>query len=209
MSKNRLKSNMDSEDDTNQRLGNMSLTEIGERLFYWHDYTAIPAIALLLLFANPTARTATVGTLFMVIGAAARVYTVAFMGENSRDELGSDHLVTAGPFALIRNPLYLANLIIAFGVISYAGQLWIGAPLLLYFVFQYHCIAKYEESTLLAKFGDEYQRYMDRVPPWLPLKSPIVDDFPIPPSLSAAFVAEKKSIAAIAIILFLLMLASR
>ena len=208
MSKDRLKSNMDGDDDSNQRLGNMSLTELGERLFYWRDYTAIPATLLLLLFANPSARTATVGTLLMVIGAAARVYTVAFMSGDVRDDVGSDHLVTTGPFALIRNPLYLANLIITCGVIFYAGIIWLGAPLLIYFIFQYHCIAKYEENTLLAKFGDEYQRYMDRVPPWLPLKSPIADDFPVPPSLSAAFVAEKKAIAAVSIILFLLMLAS-
>jgi protein-S-isoprenylcysteine O-methyltransferase Ste14 len=208
MNKDRLKSGMDGEDDSSQRLGNMSLTEIGERLFYWRDYTAIPATLFLLLFANPSARTATVGTLLIVIGAAARVYTVAFMGDRSRDDVGSDHLVTTGPFALIRNPLYLANLVITLGVIFYAGIIWLGAPLLLYFMFQYHCIAKYEENTLLAKFGDEYQRYMDRVPPWLPLKSPIADDFPVPPSLSAAFVAEKKAIAAVAIILFLLMLAS-
>jgi protein-S-isoprenylcysteine O-methyltransferase Ste14 len=208
MNKDQLKSSMGGEDDSSQRLGNMSLTEIGERLFYWRDYTAIPATLLLLLFGIPTARTATIGTLLIVFGAAARIYTVAFMGDSTHDEMRSEQLVTTGPFALIRNPLYLANLVITFGVIFYAGHIVIGAPLLLFFMFQYHCIAKYEENTLLAKYGDEYQRYMDRVPPWLPLKSPIIDDFPVPPSLSAAFVAEKKAIAVLAIILFLLMLAS-
>jgi protein-S-isoprenylcysteine O-methyltransferase Ste14 len=209
MNKEHLKSNLDGEEDSSQRLGNMSLTDIGERLFYWRDYTAIPATLLLLFFSNPTARTATIGTLLVLIGAVARIYTVAFMSDRTKDDLEPDHLVTTGPFALIRNPLYVSNLIITCGVIVYAGVVWLGAPMMLYFIFQYHCIAKFEENSLLAKFGDEYQRYMERVPPWIPLKTPIADDFPVPPSLSAAFVSEKKSIGIVAIILFLLMLVSR
>ena len=109
---------------------------------------------------------------------------------------------------MIRNPLYVANRVITFGVIFYAGVVWLGLPLLLFFLFQYHCITKYEENSLLAKFVEEYQRYMDRVPPWIPLKAPIADDFPVSSGISAAFVAEKKSIAAVAVILFLLMLAA-
>ena len=102
----------------------------------------------------------------------------------------------------------MANMVITFGVIFYAGIIWLGLPLLLLFLFQYHCITKYEENSLLAKFGEEYQRYMDRVPAWIPLKAPIADDFPVPPSISAAFVDEKKSLAAVGVILFLLMLAA-
>jgi len=209
MNKDHHKSNVSGAyEDSSQRLGNMSLTEIGEHLFHWRDYSAIPAMFLLLLNANPTARSATVGTILIGIGAAARVYTVAFMGSAPKDNLGSDHLITTGPFALIRNPLYLANMFITVGVVWYGGVIWLGLPMLLFFAFQYHCITKYEESSLLAKFGDEYQRYMDRVPPWIPLKTPIADDFPVPPSLSAAFIAEKKALAAISAILFLLMLAA-
>ena len=208
MNHENVPSHHSSEDDSTQRISNLSLIELGEKLFLWRDYTAIPALMVLLLFANPSARSATVGTFLILIGTCARVYTVAFMSDESRDTVGSDYLVSTGPFAIIRNPLYLANLIITFGVIFYAGIVWLGLPLLMFFLFQYHCIIKYEENSLLAKFGDEYQRYMDRVPAWLPLKAPIADDFPVPPSISAAFVAEKKSLAAVGVILFLLMLAA-
>ncbi len=208
MNDENLPSHHASHDDSNQRVGNMSLIELGEKLFLWRDYTSVPALVVLLLFANPTARSATVGTLMIVLGTIARVYTVAFMGDESKDSVGSDYLVSTGPFAIIRNPLYMANMVITFGVIFYAGIIWLGLPLLLLFLFQYHCITKYEENSLLAKFGEEYQRYMDRVPAWIPLKAPIADDFPVPPSISAAFVDEKKSLAAVGVILFLLMLAS-
>jgi protein-S-isoprenylcysteine O-methyltransferase Ste14 len=196
------------EDDASTRVGSLSMIELGEKLYQWRHYTAIPALMVLLLFANPSARSATVGTLLIILGAAARVYTVAFMGEETKDTTSMDDLVTSGPFAIIRNPLYIANLTMTFGVIFYAGVIWIGVPMLGFFVFQYYCVSKYEENALLAKFGEEYQRYMDRVPAWIPLKAPIAEDFPVPPSISAAFAAEKKSLAAVGVILFLLMLAA-
>ena len=209
MTNDNLPSHHTSEDDSAQRIGNMSLIELGEKMFQWRDYMIVPALMVLLLFAHPTARTATVGTLLILLGSVARIYAVAFMSDDGRDNVGVDYLVTTGPFAIVRNPLYIGNLIITLGVIFYAGVIWLGLPMLLFFLFQYHCITKYEENSLLAKFGDDYQRYMDRVPAWIPLKAPIADDFPVPPSISAAFVAEKKSLAAIGAILFLLMLAAR
>jgi protein-S-isoprenylcysteine O-methyltransferase Ste14 len=196
------------DDDQATRVGNLSMIELGEKLYQWRHYTAIPALMILLLFASPSARSATVGTLFILLGAVIRVYTVAFTGSESKDTVSMDELVTTGPFALVRNPLYIGNMMITLGVIFYAGIVFFGLPLLAFFVFQYYCVTKYEENTLLAKFGDEYQRYMDRVPAWIPLKTPIAEDFPVPPSISSAFIAERKALAAVGIILFLLMLAA-
>jgi protein-S-isoprenylcysteine O-methyltransferase Ste14 len=184
------------------------MIELGEKLYQWRHYTAIPALMVLLLFAGPSARSATVGTLLIVLGAVIRVYTVAFTGAENKDTIMMDELVTTGPFTLVRNPLYIGNMMITFGVICYAGIIWLGIPTLAFFLFQYYCVTKYEENALLAKFGDEYQRYMDRVPAWIPLKTPIAEDFPVPPSISAAFVAERKALATVGIILFLLMLAA-
>jgi protein-S-isoprenylcysteine O-methyltransferase Ste14 len=195
-------------DDLERRLGDVSSIELGEKLFHWGFYTSVPALMVLLIFSNSTARSATVGTLFIVLGAIARIYTSAFMTKDSQDSVGSDYLITTGPFALIRNPLYLANMFIIFGAIFYAKVVWLGIPMLGLFVIQYYCITKYEEKTMLAKFGDDYQRYMERVPAWIPLNLPISDDFPIPPDLAAAIQSEKKSLVAIACVLFVLMLAS-
>ena len=209
MDQDHIPTHQPSEDDSAQRIGNMSLLEIGENLFQWRNYTIIPAMMLLLLFSSTTPRSATIGTILIMMGTFARIYTVAFMADDSSDNVGADQLITAGPFALVRNPLYISNLVITLGVVFYSGVVVLGTIVLAFFVFQYHCITKYEESSLLAKFGDEYQRYMERVPAWVPLKFPISDDFPVPPSFSAAFVAEKRSIAAVGVILFLLMLAAR
>ena len=198
------------EDESPRRINEMSLVEIGEKLFQWRDYIAIPILMVILLAANPTARTATVGTLMMLIGQAIRIYTISFLGVEGASRDGqTDMIISHGPFALVRNPLYIGSMVIVFGVIIYAGAPILGFLALIYFLFQYHCIAKYEESLLIAKFGDEYLRYMERVPAWIPAKFPNQDDFPVPPSFMDALKSERKSISTLAAVLFLLMLTAK
>jgi protein-S-isoprenylcysteine O-methyltransferase Ste14 len=198
------------EDESKRRISEMSLVEIGEKLFQWRDYIAVPILIVLLFAAAPTARSATVGTLLMLVGQAVRVYTISFLGiEGASRDGQTETIIAHGPFALIRNPLYLGSLFIILGVVIYAAAPILGFFALVFFLFQYHCIAKYEESLLLAKFGDEYQQYMERVPAWIPDKMPILEDFPVPPSFLAALKSEKKSIQTLGVVLFLLMLASK
>lgn len=197
------------DDESQRRISDMSLVEIGEKLFQWRDYIAIPILMVVLLAAHSSARTATVGTLLMIIGQTIRVYTVSFLGAEGATRDGQTNgIISHGPFALIRNPLYLGSLTIVLGVLIYAGAPIIGFIALVYFLFQYHCIAKYEETLLLAKFGDEYQRYLERVPAWIPDKLPVLEDFPVPPSFMLALRSERRSILTLGVVLFLLMLAA-
>jgi protein-S-isoprenylcysteine O-methyltransferase Ste14 len=80
---------------------------------------------------------------------------------------GVAHLVQSGPFAFSRNPIYLGDSIIYFGVMLIWGQPW---PLLLYPVvwaaIRYGVI-KNEEAHLAAKFGEAYIQYCRRVRRWL------------------------------------------
>ncbi|MCX6119070.1 MAG: isoprenylcysteine carboxylmethyltransferase family protein [Proteobacteria bacterium] len=197
------------DEESQRRISEMSLIEIGEKLFQWRDYIAVPILIVILLASNPTARTATIGTLAMLFGQMIRVYTISFLGvEGATRDGQTDIVITHGPYALVRNPLYLGTLIIILGVLIYAGAPVLGFLALVYFLFQYHCIAKYEETLLLAKFGDEYQRYMELVPAWIPDKVPVQEDFPVPPSFMVALRSEKKSILTVGVVLFLLMLSA-
>jgi protein-S-isoprenylcysteine O-methyltransferase Ste14 len=80
---------------------------------------------------------------------------------------GVAHLVQSGPFAFSRNPIYLGDSIIYFGVMLIWGNLW---PLLLYPVvwaaIRYGVIRN-EEAHLTAKFGEAYAQYCKRVRRWL------------------------------------------
>jgi protein-S-isoprenylcysteine O-methyltransferase Ste14 len=188
-----------------------SVIEIGEKLFQWRDYTPIPIIILFLAFAAPNVVSATIGTLVIMVGEMIRLYSVAFIGSVSRTRSSSlgQALVTRGPFAIVRNPLYVGNFFIVLGFGIFCGR-----PLLLIlamaaFAFQYHCIVKYEESLLVQRFGAEFQRYRDTVPAWLPLRLPDLAELESPDTLIPALRSEKRTLTAIFALMFVLLLVNR
>lgn len=79
----------------------------------------------------------------------------------------ASNLVTQGPFALSRNPIYVSDWFVYLGVTILLGTLWplVFAPLV-WAVMRFGVIA-HEEAHLLAKFGDEYRAYQARVRRWL------------------------------------------
>jgi protein-S-isoprenylcysteine O-methyltransferase Ste14 len=77
-----------------------------------------------------------------------------------------DHLVTTGPYARSRNPLYLGTVLMSAGM-----GLLLRSPLLL-IVTAVGCVAlrrlvvPWEERSLRRRFGEAYHRYAERVPRW-------------------------------------------
>ena len=77
------------------------------------------------------------------------------------------NLVTRGPFAWTRNPIYVGDWFIYAGATCLMGSAWplVFAPLV-WATMRFAVIA-HEEAHLLAKFGDEYRDYQQRVRRWL------------------------------------------
>ncbi len=77
-------------------------------------------------------------------------------------------VVAVGPYRFVRNPIYLAALLVVLG----EAWLFLSIPLLLYAVtIAVGChlfVIGYEEPTLAARFGAEYQAYRRAIPRWLP-----------------------------------------
>jgi protein-S-isoprenylcysteine O-methyltransferase Ste14 len=84
------------------------------------------------------------------------------------NQLYSDHeLVTSGPFALVRHPMYLGALIAGVGgVLLY--RTW-AALLAIAHVAVFFVRAGKEEQALAAEFGETWRRYAQRVPAGLPV----------------------------------------
>ena len=195
-------------EDFNQNAPKSSLDtlEIGQKLFQMRDYTPIPLILILLISAEPSVLSATVGTLIIVAGELFRIYTVGFIGTVSRTRSGSlgQKLVTNGPFSYVRNPLYLGNFLICSGFGLYSGHIWFLFLTWVLFGAQYHFIVKYEESLLKARFGGEYEQYQREVPAWLPQGLPKPADFEAAQEIEAALRSEKRTLTAIAALLIVL-----
>jgi protein-S-isoprenylcysteine O-methyltransferase Ste14 len=99
---------------------------------------------------------------FAVIG-----YAYIIRGGKNR-RVYAEGLVTEGFFAHSRNPLYLGNLLVLFGLFLIHNNPWVyglGVP---FFLFSYAVIVAAEEAYLRGKFGSEYDAYARAVPRWLP-----------------------------------------
>ena len=182
--------------------------EIGEKFFYLKDYTPIPFLFLAFLFESPKVTGVALGCLFIVFGQLIRVYSIAFLGGTSRQssEGFSPRLVTEGAFALVRNPLYVGNLFMIFGINLFAGLNWLMFFSMGFFIFQYYLVAQYEESLLEEQFGEEFFLYKDAVPAWVPNQLPNLDEMQWPASFSPALRHEKKMWVGVSVVLLLLLL---
>ncbi|MGH7654754.1 MAG: methyltransferase family protein [Gemmatimonadaceae bacterium] len=110
------------------------------------------------------------GLLAVALGESLRLWGVAAAGpETRRRSRVVTRLVTHGPFAWTRNPLYLGNFLIWNGFSLIAGLPWFVPIAVGMFALEYTPIVRYEEAVLEATFGDEYLQYKQRTRRWLPV----------------------------------------
>jgi protein-S-isoprenylcysteine O-methyltransferase Ste14 len=76
-------------------------------------------------------------------------------------------LVREGPFRICRNPMYLALLILFFGVATLTGSVWLFLAIPVLFLTLDIGVVRPEEKYLARKFGDDYQDYRLKVRRWL------------------------------------------
>lgn len=82
----------------------------------------------------------------------------------------NQQLVTHGPFALVRHPMYLGILLVSIGgILLY--RTWTFLLLLLQFLVLM-VRARREEEALAAEFGGQWAAYRQRVPAWVPACRP-------------------------------------
>ncbi len=162
--------------------------DIRDLLFRYRSYTPLPLVALMLLFADPTAQSFLWGLPVTAAGELIRLWGVSIAGNETRvtGAVGASQLVTSGPFAYVRNPLYLGNIMLylGMGIASFALFPWLQAGAALWFVFQYSAIVSLEEEFLREKFGERYRRYAAAVPRFLPGGRPYRDPGGFQPGLS-------------------------
>ena len=73
-------------------------------------------------------------------------------------------LLTRGPYALSRNPMYVGWLAVALGLALSRRSPWLVATTLLAFLYLDRAEIPREEAVLARRFGTHYARYRERVP---------------------------------------------
>jgi len=149
------------------------VARLGGWLFRQRTWLPVPlAAALIIIPATSTAPPAPfwiAGLTLVAAGEALRLWSVHHIGAISRtrsDRLGP--LVAAGPFAFVRNPLYIGNIALWAGFAVTAQLLWLTPAIVLLLALEYHAIVRWEEQLLAARLGDAYRDYATRVSRWLP-----------------------------------------
>ena len=178
----------------------MVSSRVGNFFFKIRSFTPIPFIFALLYFASPTWYTVAIGVLFIVIGESLRIWAVGYAGASTRARtLGAARdLVTTGPYSYVRNPLYLGNFLLSFGVCLVANVYWLVAILIVGYFCQYLPIIALEEEYLLESCGQVYQVYRERVPRFLPRSRPYPNPSAHDFSWARAIKSEKRTLTAIA-----------
>lgn len=124
-----------------------------------------------LFLARPTSPWALMsGLLLVALGQALRFWAAGSVIRYRGEKVGAEKLVTWGPYALARNPLYMGNGLIGAGWGIMAGWkaffLFVGAFILLYNLL----IIPWEEGFLEGKFGAAYKDYQERTGRFFPAR---------------------------------------
>lgn len=153
----------------------------------WRDFVfknrgtllALPAVALVLL-GRPSRASAVAGIPVALAGEALRCWAVGYSGITTRsDRVTAPVLVTAGPYARVRNPLYVGNFITALGfTLGFTGRMPAAQRAAIAFaslgtmVLVYAAIVPLEEAYLRETFGAAFDEYVAQVPRLVPLGAP-------------------------------------
>lgn len=101
------------------------------------------------------------GILLCFIGATIRFWASGYLRKDSRPAVG-------GPYAWVRNPLYLGTYLMAIGT-ALSIQAWVLlAVCTVLFAVIYHYIILDEETKLQRIFGEPYRVYCELVPRFFP-----------------------------------------
>ena len=152
--------------------------KLGGALFKARSATPIALVVIALLWPTPgglSAVRALLAAALIVGGEAYRLRAVGVAGKCTRTR-GANvrELVTSGPFARVRNPLYVGNFALAYGLVILSKVEWLAWVFPLAFFLQYAAIVAWEEAVLSQTFGEAYERYRREVPAWIPARRPYV-----------------------------------
>lgn len=142
----------------------------------------MPVAVALVIFGQPSTTSAVLGVAIAALGEALRIWAVGYSGETTRaDVITAPQLVTAGPYALMRNPLYVGNAMIALGfTVAFSGGIplgqwfWLLVFVLAVVITVYAMIIPLEEEHLAQSFGTRYTEYTTLVPRFIPWKGELV-----------------------------------
>lgn len=117
---------------------------------------------LLVIFAKPEFPGILIGMILIFFGEGIRIWAAGHLQKN-------EVLTVTGPYAYVKNPLYIGSIFITAGFCILSDNIYILAAA--FFMFCFHYIPykkKVEGDRLKERFGSQYEDYDEKVPEYLP-----------------------------------------
>jgi len=111
-----------------------------------------------------------IGYTILGLGIALMAWSaVTFMRHNANimPHRAADTLITDGPFARFRNPIYLADTLLLLGAAELTRNIWFAIAAAAFVPLITWLAILPEERHLRAKFGDAYEAYFQRSRRWI------------------------------------------
>ena len=136
---------------------------------------AYPLVAWLLLTARPTDASMRWAALIILLGEALRLWANGYVGHvkvgrdvaPDRTVIPKGKLITGGPYAFVRHPLYLGTMLLGLGFCVAVNNLWVAAASLVFFLTIYRSKMSEEEQRIREAYP-QYTAYERAVPRWIP-----------------------------------------
>jgi protein-S-isoprenylcysteine O-methyltransferase Ste14 len=124
------------------------------------------AIAIMVWWASPRLSWFIPGLVLVLAGEALRVWAAGHLRKTKE-------VTTTGPYAYVKNPLYLGTFLLLTGFCLMAANLWLLAVGLAIFIFYYAPFKKKREGQrLFERFGPAWAEYDAAVPDYVPRLTP-------------------------------------
>lgn len=143
----------------------MSFQHRLQRTFKPRFAVIYPFALLTLFYGSCDEASLWAGTGFIAAGVLLRLWSNGYAIKN-------DKLTISGPYAYVRNPLYVGTFLMVLGFAIALKMGWMGLLFLLALGCIYFQTIRSEQELLTAKFGDAYLRYRVKVPPMWPALTP-------------------------------------
>jgi protein-S-isoprenylcysteine O-methyltransferase Ste14 len=129
--------------------------------------------------------------LLLVVAAFIRTWSSAYLhaGVVYAADVKTESLVADGPYRCVRNPLYLANVLMAVSLGAMMSRTGCVVAVVAMLAFCYRLILR-EESELRASQGEPYERYRKTVPRLWPSLRPLIASSARQAKWGAGFAAE-------------------
>ncbi len=134
-----------------------------------------PLAAWLFLTARTSDASLRAGIVLALLGEALRLWANGYVGHRKvNDTRGQPNapkigqLMTGGPYAYVRHPLYVGSFLIGLGLCVAVRAVWVALGALACFAVLYGRKTREEEAMMREEVGAEYVAYEQAVGRWLP-----------------------------------------